>query len=188
TPFDPPHQFRAEVKPRGRCGHRAALPRVNRLIPCAILGGQVPIDVGWKWHLAISSDGFERLVRTCFQTDDPLAAIGLFENPDTEVRPSLDDFPGLQLRAGPDERRPGMIRFRHRVKEQHLGGTTSRPPAPQPRREDTRLVDHQNVIRLDQVHEVRKTAVSDRTGYTIEHEETALLPYGRRVTRDALWG
>src|SRR6266568_5912868 len=70
--FHPPEDLRGEVQTGGGCGHRTALPGIDRLIAFAIAGTILAGNIGRQRHVAETIDGAKE-IRGWSETDPALA-------------------------------------------------------------------------------------------------------------------
>ena len=184
-------QSGGEVQPRGRGRHRSPLPGEHRLVPFAILGPVITLDVGRQRHV---TDRVYRLVE-----GDALVTPQAHD-------PATEEFPFLHLAfkraAGPAESRPRprlelLARVHERLPavlvetrdQQALDRTAARHPvAQQARRKHPRVVDDQQVARAEKRGQVADRRLRGRAGGSIEGEQARPVPLRRGLLRDRIIG
>src|SRR5690606_22517827 len=176
-----------EMEPRGRRRHRADLAGEDGLVALGVL------RPGLALHVRRERDASVPLERDLdgewrHEPDNAAAVRRRIHDLYAQRIRDLDHPPRLQLAAGPNERLPERVAFSEGAEEQDLGSGTGRLSAHETRREDARLVQHEDVAGGDQLQQVAEDTVFDRAVGSMQHEEPALVAALRGILRDPIAG
>jgi len=193
--------LRSEMKSRSRSRGRAGLVRKDCLIPFAIRLGIVAVDVGRQGHVADAiQDGAEIIGRGEAQGAFPVvSSIGHLRFKQGSSVPKsreVEPFARLYLAPGANECRPLMRT--HLLRQENfdtscgvwracLRELTSCTSRIEPSRDDSAVVEDQQIARMKKLRQIAKEVVAILACRAIENEHTARATDRRRRLRDELF-
>ncbi len=177
-------QARREVQPGGRRRHGARPPRVDGLVALAVLrlSFRGPLDVGRERHRSRTLQHLvERVLRAQAHPPDPLLA-----RQDLRRQPVLE-FECRAHRRLARAAQPGApdgLAFA--FDQQQLDASPGRLAPDEPRREDTRVVDDEQIVRREASGQIAEAAMPD--GFARQHQQPRLITRRGRILGDRLRG
>src|SRR5207237_1475868 len=162
---------------------RAFLPAVYRLV--TLLVGEVLLDVGRRRHLSDSSNLLQR-VGGAIQMDDGGASALLLDRSAQHRIVEANPRAGGQAAAGTGQRFPAIAFPVQRPEQEHLGLSPIIAAAEEARRENSAVIQHQQIAGLEEPWQLANGAVDQPIRDGIEYEHPGGVALSRRMLRDPL--
>jgi hypothetical protein len=183
---------RGEVKAGSRRRDRAALAGVDGLVAVAVEFRIRALDVGRQRHMA------DRVDRVPHRR----AVVGPQSNGPPPVKMPPDHFgiqracarreshprPFPEALPGMHERDPGVGLIGRPHQKALRRAAARQAHADQPRRKHARVVDHQQITRLQQRRQIGEAMMPDAAARAIERHQSAGAALRRRLLRDQIFG
>jgi hypothetical protein len=169
-------QLAIEMQARGRCRYGARIAGKNALVAFAILGRDRALDIGRQRHRPVGLEEFQRGTGRAHLPQVLLLTQNLHRPAGGgDFKPGPDRLAGAQLHQC---RAIGEDAF-----EKDLDAATGGLVAHHPRRDHTRVVEDQQVARLEQVREIPDGAVF-HTAVRVQDQQPARGAFGEWRLRD----
>src|SRR5919108_1317435 len=164
------------MKASGWRGNRTGVDGINGLIPLPVERRRFPVprDIRRQRRLAEGSQGGGEITR--IMKCQSKTATAHFAN-DLRGHSSRKDNPAADLRflGAVDERNPENAPSGKSFEQKHLHLAATLFSAPQTRRENLGIVQYQEIARVKKVSQIRKHAMNQLAGLSLNHQEARHL-------------
>ena len=178
----PGKQRLVEMKPGGRCGHRARRPRIHRLIARLVVGFRRVRDVRRQRQRAVALQHRKHVI-TVLEAQPVKLAVPLDHRRLDRIR--QHQHAALARRMARANLREHVRGIEHAL-DQHLDSAPGFLGAGEPRLDHARIVEHHQVARRNQPDDVAKTAVGDGAAHAVKMQQAACGALGRGRLGDQL--
>ena len=170
-----------EMQAGGRRSDRARLLGEHRLVAFGVLRVVRVPDIGRQRHVAAALQHGGHRFGEAHAEQIVLAAehFGLDAVAEDQAMTSLEGVAGA--------RKGQRLAFGHDALDENLDLAAGGFAAEQPRLEDARVVQYDDILRRDQRRQIEEAPVVQRAG-SVEMQQAALRAFGRGMLRDELFG